>query len=188
MKNSTKTRQEWILDELKKIPDLTYSEVFGKYSVNFGKSNRTFDKDWRIAQEKFTEYRSIVNREKAEITAKEEAKGILKAISTKEERLQSLQEMIDIAKEELRTGTHNETVKSKDVEVNYTRLLTPTEKARARNTILNLQAEMSKIEGDYAPKRLDHTTDGQSFNTADLSKLTDEEREMLNKIYDKLCR
>ena len=38
MNNTPQYRQQWILEELKKSPLLSYGEMWGKYEVNWGKT------------------------------------------------------------------------------------------------------------------------------------------------------
>ena len=49
MNNTPKNRQQWMLEELKKSPLLSFGEMFSKYSAKFSKTEKTFSKDWKQA-------------------------------------------------------------------------------------------------------------------------------------------
>lgn len=157
-----KIRQEWILDRLKESRGITYTELCGEYSVEFGKSNRTFDKDWIKAKGEFEIYNEKLQEEKDEIRKENEKNFIRNGLRTKFERIRLLQDLIDEAMAEHKKGTQTEIVKDGDDPVEYERPLTPFEKNALRRTIRQLQAEISKIEGDYAEKKLIHSNDPEN--------------------------
>ena len=61
MNNTPRYRQQWILEELKKSPLLSYGEMWGKYEVKWGKGKTTFDKDWKKAQKGLKEWQRTIN-------------------------------------------------------------------------------------------------------------------------------
>ena len=63
MNNTPKHRQQWMLEELKKSPLLSFGEMFSKYSVKFSKTEKTFSKDWKQAQKEFKEWQKTINEE-----------------------------------------------------------------------------------------------------------------------------
>lgn len=81
--NNPKTRQQWILDLLKGEPTLSYVDCFAKYSQNFAKTRRTFDKDWKKAQEQLKEYQDAINKAKLEESIKQEIKAVKRDILNK---------------------------------------------------------------------------------------------------------
>ena len=76
MNNTPKHRQQWILEELKKSPLLSYGEMWGKYEVKWGKGKTTFDKDWKQAQKGLKEWQRAINDEviRQEISAEIEVR------------------------------------------------------------------------------------------------------------------
>lgn len=157
-----KFRQEWILNQLKESSGLSYTELFGKYSLQFGKSNRTFDKDWIEAKSKFEIFNAELQAEIDEIRKENEKDFVRNGLRTKYERMKVLQDLVDEAVKELNLGTFKEVKKEGDKALSWERSLTPYEKATLRRTILRLQSEISKIEGDYAYKKLIHSNDPES--------------------------
>lgn len=65
MNNTPQYRQQWILEELKKSPLLSFVEMFSKYSVNFSKTEKTFSKDWKQAQKELKAWQKTINKEVA---------------------------------------------------------------------------------------------------------------------------
>jgi len=181
--NNPKTRQEWIHEELTKEPNTSYSEMFSKYSVEFSKSEKTFSKDWNAAKQRHQDYQRKLQKEKEALTIQEDLKPLKNGLKTKNDRLLLLQKQIDQTEKELDTGVFTEMKREGKKVLKYDRPLTPYEKAMMRRTIKHLQSEISKIEGDYAPIKQDHTTNGESLNQSnvDLSKV---DLETLKKLRD----
>ena len=151
--NNPKIRQAWILDELRTLPNTTWSEMFGKYSEKFGKSDKTFDKDWKKAVAEITEYQNALKKEKEAISIKEDVKLFKEGLKTKSERLLIYQKQINDIEAELELGTTEDVKSSMGMPTFITRSLLPVEKSSMRKTLKDLQAEISKIEGDYAPTK-----------------------------------
>ena len=63
MNNTPKHRQQWMLEERKKSPLLSFGEMFSKYSVKFSKTEKTFSKDWKQAQKQLQEWQKTINEE-----------------------------------------------------------------------------------------------------------------------------
>lgn len=63
MNNTPKNRQQWMLEELKKSPLLSFGDMFSKYSVKFSKTEKTFSKDWKQAQKEFKDWQKTINEE-----------------------------------------------------------------------------------------------------------------------------
>jgi sulfate adenylyltransferase subunit 1 (EFTu-like GTPase family) len=139
--NNPATRQEWILEQLTERPTLSYRECFGKYSVNFGKTERTFDRDWNNATERHTERQQAINAAKEVAIIKEEVKAAKNGLKSKHERLMILQDQVDATLVDLQDE-----------------LLEYRDKVALRKVLRELQAEVSKIEGDYAPAKTEVST------------------------------
>lgn len=151
--NNPKTRQEWILDELRTQPTISFSEVFSKYSVEFSKSEKTFSKDWKVAVAQLQDYQNALKKEKEAISIKEDVKLFKEGLKTKSERLLIYQKQINDIQAELELGTTEDVKSSMGEPMFITRNLLPVEKSSMRKTLKDLQSEISKIEGDYAPTK-----------------------------------
>lgn len=81
--NNPKVRQQWIYDLLKGKPNIRYSDCFGKYSVKFGKTERTFDKDWKKATQLIKEYHQKANKAKEEESIRIEKQAVRRDILSK---------------------------------------------------------------------------------------------------------
>lgn len=159
MANNPKDRQQWIHDELRINPTAEYTPMFAKYTPMFAKSKKTFDKDWKTASETFKIYQTSLNKAKDEVSISEEIISLKNGLKSKTERLFILQKQIDDSILELEDGYTSELRYDPDVKgwENINRPMSVLEKKHLRGIIKDLQAEISKIEGDYAPTKLDHS-------------------------------
>ena len=151
--NNPKIRQAWIHGELLALPNQSYSEVFRNYSVKFSKSEKTFSKDWKAANVVIEKYRETLQKEKEAISIKEDVKLFKEGLKTKAERLLIYQKQINDIQAELELGTTEDVKSSMGEPMFITRNLLPVEKSSMRKTLKDLQSEISKIEGDYAPTK-----------------------------------
>lgn len=135
------TRQQWILDELKFNPMLSFVECFSKYFEKFSKSEVTFSKDWKVSSETHKDYQIKANKAKEEASIQIEVESLKNGIKTKSERVLILQNEVDASLEELN-----------DPEAT----LNVFQKVSLRKVIKELQSEISKIQGDYAPEKKEH--------------------------------
>ena len=150
MTNTPKNRQTWILDSLKSEPILSYSEVWGKYEVKWGKGKTTFDKDWKQAQRQHQEYQKQAQQVKLKQSLATEKEAVKRGLKTKIDRITILQNQIDNLLERLEKGTHPQEIRSHEGQIQrYERTLTPSEITAYNRTIRELQSEISKMEGDY---------------------------------------
>ena len=150
MKNKPQYRQEWILDLLKSEPKISHGEMFGKYSVKFGCSGKTFDKDWKKAKSEIETYQIKVQKEKEAVSIAVEKEAIKKGLKTKIERLLILQNEVDKIIREIENGYCTDNIVSDGIPTCIMRPLRPMEISAMRRNIKDLQSEISKIEGDYA--------------------------------------
>lgn len=171
--NNPKSRQQWIYDLLLSEPNSQYVDVWAKYRQKWARGKTTFDKDWKAAQKRHHNYQQKLQKEKEALSIQEDLKPLKYGLKTKNDRLLLLQKQIDATEKELELGVFVEMKKDGDKTLKWERTLTPHEKALLRRTIHQLQSEISKIEGDYAPIKQDVTTQGESLNqsTVDLTKL-----------------
>lgn len=150
MNNTPKNRQQWILEELKKFPLLSYGECWSNYKVNWSKSESTFATDWKKAKTKAEEYQKRLNEEKERVSIGEEIKAVKQGLKTKIDRLFILQNQVEDILERLKNGKHTQEVYRDGKVSKYERFLTPKEVAGYNKTLKELQSEISKMEGDYA--------------------------------------
>lgn len=162
--NNPKNRQHWILEELKKTPLISYADMFGKYSVKFGKSDKTFDKDWKQAKDNHTEYQKKVEQAKEQATIRQEVEQAKKGLLTKFERLMNLQKLVDDCLRDLTEGLTNDVAIINGSPQPYRRKMSISEHNQTRRTLKELQAEISKIEGDYASDKISVFVEQPLFN------------------------
>lgn len=95
MNNTPRHRQQWILEELKKSPLLSYGVIWGKYGATWGKGQTTFDKDWKQAQKQLQEWQNSINAEVAKQVISAEVEERKKDLFAK---IDALKILADIAK------------------------------------------------------------------------------------------
>jgi len=95
MNNTPRYRQQWILEELKKSPLLSYGEVWGRYKVKWGKGQTTFDKDWKQAQKELKDWQRTINDEVAKQVISTEVEERKKDLFAK---MDALKILADIAR------------------------------------------------------------------------------------------
>ena len=93
----TEIRQKWLFNELRKYPMNGYRDFLTMYIAIFGKSERTFARDWKEAQKKLKAWNGKVMDT---LIAKEVAKGVEEEKTYLLTRLEVLQYLSDIARGE----------------------------------------------------------------------------------------
>jgi hypothetical protein len=93
----TKIRQKWLFNELRKYPMNSYRDFLTMYIATFGKSERTFVRDWKEAQKELKAWNGKVMDS---LIAKEVAKGVEEEKTYLPTRLEVLQYLSDIARGE----------------------------------------------------------------------------------------
>ena len=172
MTNNPKNRQKWIFDLLK-VEGLGYGECFGKYSVKFGRTERTFDKDWKKANTLISDYQKRADKVKEDASIENEIEVLKSGLKTKNQRLLFYQNQIDVMEKQLIGETkiyfiiNNKPVVNPNSKGEY---ILPLEKQNEiRKQIKDYQTEISKIEGDYAATKNDHTSKGESINPPEIT-------------------
>ena len=139
--NNPATRQEWILEQLTERPTLSYVDGLAEYRLKWAKSKATFDKDWNKATEQHTERQQAINAAKEVAIISEEVKAAQNGLKSKHERLMILQDQVDATVADLSDDD-----------------LEHRDKVALRRVLKELQAEISKIQGDYAPAKTEVST------------------------------
>ena len=147
MTNNPVNRIEWIFDLLK-VESFNYSVMFAKYSLIFGMSNKTFDKDWIKANLRIEEYQGKRNKAIEEASIAIEIKALESGLKSKSDRLAILQNQVDEIIIDLKDGQ----IEKGD---GSSRDLNPVERAKIRQVLKEVQSEISRIDGDYAPIKSD---------------------------------
>ena len=151
----TKAYVDFILTELRK-GNVQWSNNVGLFMGKYGVTEETFRKYWNIANETFKiEQDEIINIKAIEYKSNE-IEAFKTQIRSKTERLISYQVQIEHIEKELITGKTKELISFKDGKAQMVdRDLTVFERNSLRKTLKELQAEISKIEGDYAAKQIE---------------------------------
>ncbi len=162
--NNPTNRQQWILDQLK-VDGLNYVQTWALYGQKWAKGKTTFDKDWNIANKNHLDYQIKANKAKEDISIAIEVEAVKNGLKSKLDRLLILQKEVDNSINELLEGkTQDVAIVNGSIEY-YSRDMTITEKAKLRSVISQLQADISKIEGDYAPTKVANTdVDGNNVS------------------------
>ena len=154
--NKTKIRQDFIFDELVKNSGLSFSQMFTRYSEKFSNSEnfsnfseKTFSLDWKKANSRFEQHRQTLNQLKSDEIIKTEIESIKQGIKTKKERVLILQVQVDDILEKLNNGMWENFKFQNGKKQKFERSLSPKEIVQYNRLIKDLQAEISKIEGDY---------------------------------------
>jgi hypothetical protein len=151
----TKAYVDFILTELRK-GNVQWSNNIGLFMGKYGVTEETFRKYWNIANETFKVEQDDIIKTKAIEYKSNEIEAFKTQIRSKTERLISYQVQIEHIEKELVTGKTKELISFKDGKAQMVdRDLTVFEKNSLRKTLKELQAEISKIEGDYAPKQFE---------------------------------
>lgn len=127
--------------------------ALAKVIDNWKVSSRTFDRYWKVANERVAEIAAKANKALEEVYTQQAIEQAKLGFKTKQDRIEVLQNQIEACESELELGIvrltnpHNP---DKEIE----RLMDVYEKVALRRIIKELQAEISKIEGDYASKKI----------------------------------
>ena len=144
---------DFILKELSK-GNVQHKDVICLFLPKFACTRQTFDKYWKIANETHSQQRETINNARLEQSIETEKEAVKIGLKSKFERLLILQKEVDNCTLDLENGFTEELKSTGEL---LTRPITIQEKTALRNTIKNLQSEISKIEGDYAPTKAENT-------------------------------
>lgn len=125
-------------------------DICSLFCSKFHLTERSFMKYWKLANEVHRIEREAINKVRIKEAITQEIEAVRIQIKSKIERLDIYQKEIDNCLSDLDNGYTTElTPKGALVK----RPLTISERAMLRKTIKDLQSEISKIEGDYAPTK-----------------------------------
>ena len=159
--NTPATRQQWIFEQLESNDALTFGACFSKYLVKYSKTEQTFAKDWNKAALRHKALQQAKEKAIADTMVGEAVQAAQNGLKSKYERMARLQTEIERMEAELESGRTIETVERGGKAVQFERPLTVTERNLTRRTMQAFHSEISKMAGEYAPIKQDHTTDGQ---------------------------
>jgi hypothetical protein len=154
----------FILDELKK-GNVKYKDVFEVFLRKFKCSEPTFSKYWKIAQKEFDLFTKASQKEKDEQYNEKHNEAFKSGLKLKIDRLMILQNEVN---EVLLRMARNSEVDILNIDGRLQKIprpLTVNEMMLCKRTLRDLQSEISKIEGDYAPTKQDLTTKGEALQT-----------------------
>ena len=144
---------DFILKEIN-IGNVDAEKVCAVFCSKFHKSERTFYNFWKKAKQQHSQQRETINNARLEQSIETEKEAVKIGLKSKFERLLILQKEVDNCTLDLENGFTEELKSTGEL---LTRPITIQEKTALRNTIKNLQSEISKIEGDYAPTKAENT-------------------------------
>lgn len=158
--HNPKFRQDWIYDYLVSSDnDIGYTEMFSIYSEKFSLSEQTFAKDWLPSSDRYKAYATRLRKKKEDAQLKAEVKFAVKSLDSKHDRLLNLQNLVDDCLRDLATGMTDDVYFDDGAPIEYRRRMNTIETNQTRRTARDIQAEISKIEADYATTKIDHTID-----------------------------
>jgi transcriptional regulator of heat shock response len=149
MKPNKQIYIDFIISELNS-GNAQYKDVLVLFVTKFDLTKQTFVRYWKKANEAHRIARESINSAKIEQTIIEEKEAVRIQIKSKLQRLEIYQKEIENSLTELSTGM---TVELRPNGELVQRPLTISERSMLRKIIKDLQSEISKIEGDYAPNK-----------------------------------
>jgi len=171
---------DWLEKQLTD-PNLSDAVICRNMTLN----NRTFyrikPKAQAILDARLKDRASRVAAVTTTIAIREAGRGL----KTRHERLLILQEEVEAARAELKAGKDIGYVVVDGKKKRTVKSISVATKAYLRRTIAVLQAEISKIEGDYAPEKREIDINTVTDNEIDYENLTDQELDLIIKIGQK---
>jgi hypothetical protein len=125
-------------------------EVAGILRKKYSFGNDRFQKMYRLA---YSEYSKIKENAEAEALAANAGDAVKIALKAKIERQSKIERQIADIEAKLESGKTKDIAFIKGKPTSYERDLLPTEIANYHKTITSLNAELSKMAGEYAPTR-----------------------------------
>lgn len=142
-------RRIWLFNYIATNAHASYKQIEQDFKEKFSVSRTTFTNCYAEVRELLQKTAEKVNESIVELGVENSLKAVKQGLHTKLERLLTLQEQIDQSVAELKENKAFEVSWQNGVKKQTERPLTVQEKATLRRVIKELQAEISKIEGDY---------------------------------------
>jgi len=154
----------FILDELLK-GNIKYKEVFEVFLSKFKCSEPTFSKYWKIAQIEYNKH--VLESEKviSKQVIQQQKENVSNGLKSKFERLIILQTQVQSILDRIEKNAEIDIMFIEGRLQKIPREMTVNEMMMCKRTLRELQSEISKIEGDYAPTKQDHTSNGKELRT-----------------------
>jgi (p)ppGpp synthase/HD superfamily hydrolase len=118
-------------------------------------ATRTFDRYWKEANEQYKIKLESINKSLLEQSTEEQKERLKSGLKSKTDRLLILQNLIDNCLEQLTTKECEDVYFQNGEPYPYQRQMNQRELNDTRKTLNTLQIEISKIQGDYAPQRIE---------------------------------
>jgi hypothetical protein len=150
----SETYISFIANELRS-GNVVYKDVLKLFLSEFKCSEPTFVTYWKRANDKHRIARIEADKQADEAIIQHTKENALNAIKTKNQRLEVYQKQIDATIDEIENGMTGDTIFVGGAPKKIMRKHTVNETAILRRTLRDLQSEISKIEGDYAPTKQD---------------------------------
>jgi hypothetical protein len=127
--------------------------IISGFCSKFQKTERTFWNKWKISQSEYQILLTERQKAKNSTIVSNDVQNVSNGLKSKSERLMNLQRQADDIQRMLDSNITPDIVKSpKQLEyMEIERKLTYIERAQLMKALRELQSEISKIEGDYAP-------------------------------------
>ncbi len=142
------------ISDLLKTGIVERKKVLAKFVKKWQVSDRTFDRAWKTAQEKHSDYINTLQKEKDIISTELEKESLKNGLKPKILRQLHLQSQIDKLQGILDKGKITIIV-GKRTPKRVTIDMPPSEIAQLTKVIRELHSELSKMDGSYAPAKID---------------------------------
>lgn len=154
----------FLLDLMKSGIDVTKRKVFlSKYVKEWQDSPRTFDRYFKLAKQQYVEYQVSIQKKKEALSIEKDLEPLKQGLKTKNERLLFYQKEVDKVEAQLRGEVEFTWLNMGKVQNSHqkdgTFVLPIQIQNELRRLIKEFQSEISKIEGDYAAKKQEHSFD-----------------------------
>ena len=145
-----------------------------KYPMNV----RNFDRHWKSANDFFTVEQKKLEEKKLAVATREEKKKVKFGVKSKIQRILILQEQVEKALGILENGKFSEIRLIRGEGKSFERNLYPTEITALQASIRALQSEISKMEGDYAPQKVETTGDNVNYFVGTMEAIMNKPKEI----------
>jgi hypothetical protein len=161
MAKDSKEYTTFILTELRK-GNIKFTDVALLFYTKFNLSKPTFAKYWKKANELHNNFIQKRETKLNEATIQGEVLTLSNGLKSKSERLINLQNQVNEINGMLESGISPDTIIDTKTltAVDIERKITYIERSQLMKALRDLQSEISKIEGDYAPTKQQNENSG----------------------------